>query len=84
MSTGDKCDNEHRFVKLETRVDSNTTDIEELKLDATRDRDELRDILLTLTQLTTTLNTLKWIIVLFVSIFGGINVFLFQEVVKLI
>lgn len=80
----DKCNSEHRFVKLETQVDNNTSDIEELKHDTTRDRDELRDILMTLTQLTTTLNTLKWIIVLFVSIFGGINVFLFQEVVKLI
>lgn len=79
-----ECSNEHRFVRLESQVENNTSDIDELKSDASHDREELRDILLTLTQLTTTLNTLKWIIVLFISIFGGINVFLFQEVVKLI
>ena len=48
------------------------------------DREELKNVLIALTQLSTTLNTLKWIIVIFISAFGGIVVFLFQELVKLI
>lgn len=82
MST--ECNNEHRFVKLESQVKNNTSEIDELKSDANHDREELKDILVTLTQLTTTLNTLKWCIVLFVSVFGSINVVLFEEVIKLL
>jgi hypothetical protein len=79
-----ECSNEHRFVKLESQVKNNTSEIDELKSDANHDREELKDILVTLTQLTTTLNTLKWCIVLFVSVFGSINVVLFEEVIKLL
>lgn len=78
------CRNENRIVKLETRLDRKQDEIQELKKELSSDREELRDMLICLTQLNTTLNTLKWIIVLFVSIFGGINVFLFQEFIKLI
>ena len=78
------CRNENRIVKLETRLDRKQDEILELKKELSSDREELREMLICLTQLNTTLNTLKWIIVLFVSIFGGINVFLFQEFIKLI
>ena len=78
------CRNENRIVKLETRLDKKQDEIQELKKELSSDREELRDMLICLTQLNTTLNTLKWIIVLFISIFGGINVFLFQEFIKLI
>lgn len=78
------CRNENRIVKLETRLDRKQDEIQELKKELSSDREELREMLICLTQLNTTLNTLKWIIVLFVSIFGGINVFLFQEFIKLI
>ena len=78
------CRNENRIVKLETRLDRKQDEISELKKELSSDREELREMLICLTQLNTTLNTLKWIIVLFVSIFGGINVFLFQEFIKLI
>ena len=87
MSAQDnQCDSMHegRLLRLESRVDVNTEDINELKNDTNKDRDELKDVLLTLTQLTSTLNTLKWCIVLFVSVFGSINVVLFEEVLKLI
>lgn len=78
------CKNENRIIKLETRLDKKQDEISELKKELSSDREELRDMLICLTQLNTTLNTLKWIIVLFISIFGGINVFLFQEFIKLI
>lgn len=78
------CHEETRLVKLETRMDKKESEIEELKKEFRTDREELKDVLLCLTQLTTTLNTLKWIIVLFISAFGAINAFLFQELVKLI
>ena len=80
----ESCRNENRIVKLETRLDKKQDEIQELKKELSSDREELRDMLICLTQLNTTLNTLKWIIVLFISIFGGINVFLFQEFIKLI
>lgn len=78
------CHNENRIIKLETRLDKKQDEISELKKELSNDREELRDMLVCLTQLNTTLNTLKWIIVLFISIFGGINAFLFQEFIKLI
>lgn len=78
------CRNENRIVKLETRLDRKQDEIQELKDELSHDRGELREMLVCLTQLNTTLNTLKWIIVLFVSIFGGLNAFLFQEFIKLI
>lgn len=80
----DNCMNENRIIRLEERLDKKHDEIESLKKELIQDREELKDILVVLTQLSTTLNTLKWIIVVFISAFGGIVVFLFQELVKLI
>lgn len=80
----DNCMNENRIIRLEERLDKKHDEIESLKKELIQDRKELKDILVVLTQLSTTLNTLKWIIVVFISAFGGIVVFLFQELVKLI
>lgn len=80
----DNCMNENRIIRLEERLDKKHDEIESLKKELIQDREELKDVLVVLTQLSTTLNTLKWIIVVFISAFGGIVVFLFQELVKLI
>lgn len=80
----DNCMNENRIIRLEERLDKKHDEIESLKKELIHDREELKDVLVVLTQLSTTLNTLKWIIVVFISAFGGILVFLFQELVKLI
>ena len=80
----DNCMNENRIIRLEERLDKKHDEIDSLKKELIQDREELKDVLVTLTQLSTTLNTLKWIIVVFISAFGGIVVFLFKELVKLI
>lgn len=80
----DNCMNENRIIRLEERLDKKHDEIDSVKKELIQDREELKDVLVTLTQLSTTLNTLKWIIVVFISAFGGIVVFLFQELVKLI
>ena len=80
----DNCMNENRIIRLEERLDKKHDEIDSLKKELIQDREELKEILVTLTQFSTTLNTLKWIIVVFISAFGGIVVFLFQELVKLI
>ena len=80
----DNCMNENRIIRLEERLDKKHDEIDSLKKELIQDREELKDVLVTLTQLSTTLNTLKWIIIVFISAFGGIVVFLFQELVKLI
>ena len=71
-------------VHMEERLDKKHDEIDSLKKELVDDREELKNVLIALTQLSTTLNTLKWIIVIFISAFGGIVVFLFQELVKLI
>lgn len=80
----DNCMNENRIIRLEERLDKKHDEIDSLKKELIDDREELKEVLITLTQLSTTLNTLKWIIVIFISAFGGIVVFLFQELIKLI
>lgn len=80
----DNCMNENRIIRLEERLDKKHDEIESLKKELIQDREELKEVLVVLTQLSTALNTLKWIIVVFISAFGGIVVFLFQELVKLI
>lgn len=80
----DNCMNENRIIRLEERLDKKHEEIDSLKKELIQDREELKNVLVILTQLSTTLNTLKWIIVVFISAFGGIVVFLFQELVKLI
>lgn len=80
----DNCMNENRIIRLEERLDKKHDEIDSLKKELIQDREELKNVLIILTQLSTTLNTLKWIIVVFISAFGGIVVFLFQELVKLI
>ena len=79
----DNCMNENRIIRLEERLDKKHDEIDSLKKELIQDREELKNVLVILTQLSTTLNTLKWIIVVFISAFGGIVVFLFQELVKL-
>jgi len=80
----DNCMNENRIIRLEERLDKKHDEIDSVKKELIQDREELKNVLVILTQLSTTLNTLKWIIVVFISAFGGIVVFLFQELVKLI
>ena len=80
----DNCMNENCIIRLEERLDKKHDEIDSLKKELIQDREELKNVLVILTQLSTTLNTLKWIIVVFISAFGGIVVFLFQELVKLI
>lgn len=80
----DNCMNENRIIRLEERLDKKHDEIDSLKKELIQDREELKNVLVILTQLSTALNTLKWIIVVFISAFGGIVVFLFQELVKLI
>ena len=80
----DNCMNENRIIRLEERLDEKHDEIDSVKKELIQDREELKNVLVILTQLSTTLNTLKWIIVVFISAFGGIVVFLFQELVKLI
>ena len=80
----DNCMNENRIIRLEERLDKKHDEMDSVKKELIQDREELKNVLVILTQLSTTLNTLKWIIVVFISAFGGIVVFLFQELVKLI
>ena len=80
----DNCMNENRIIRLEERLDKKHDEIESLKKELIQDREGLKDVLVILTQLSTTLNTLKWIIVVFISVFGGIVFFLLHELVKLI
>lgn len=80
----DYCMNENRIIRLEERLDKKHDEIDSLKKELIQDREELKNVLVVLTKLSTALNTLKWIIVVFISAFGGIVVFLFQELVKLI
>lgn len=80
----DNCMNENRIIRLEERLDKKHDEIDSLKKELIQDREDLKNVLVILTQLSTALNTLKWIIVVFISAFGGIVVFLFQELVKLI
>ena len=80
----DNCMNENRIIRLEERLDKKHDEIDSVKKELIQDREELKNVLVILTKLSTTLNTLKWIIVVFISAFGGIVVFLFQELVKLI
>lgn len=78
------CVNEKRIIRLEEKLDKKHGEIDSIRKELDADRGELKNILVTLTELSATLNTLKWIIVVFISAFGGIVVFLFQELVKLI
>ena len=78
------CVNEKRIIRLEEKLDKKHGEIDSIRRELDADREELKNILITLTELSSTLNTLKWIIVVFISAFGGIVVFLFQELVKLI
>ena len=66
----DNCMNENRIIRLEERLDKKHDEIDSVKKELIQDREELKNVLVILTQLSTT--------------FGGIVVFLFQELVKLI
>lgn len=55
----DNCMNENRIIRLEERLDKKHDEIDSLKKELIQDREELKNVLVILTQLSTTLNTLK-------------------------
>lgn len=65
------CIQEARISKIETRLDNKHQDLQEIRDDIQHDQEQIQEILVALTQLTTTLKVLQWVIAFLATIAGS-------------
>lgn len=70
-NTKSYCIQEARISKIETRLDNKHQDLQEIRDDIQHDQEQIQEILVALTQLTTTLKVLQWIIAFIATISGS-------------
>ena len=70
-NTKSYCIQEARISKIETRLDNKHQDLQEIRDDIQPDQEQIQEILVALTQLTTTLKVLQWIIAFIATIAGS-------------
>lgn len=83
-NTNETCFQEDRIVRLEEKMNKKHDDIESLKTFNTAHSENIQQIMLSVTELTATLNTLKWIITIAIALFGAVFAFLIIELIKII
>lgn len=67
----DYCIQESRISKIETRLDNKHQNLEEIREELQHNQEQIQEILVTLTQLTTTLKVLQWIMLFLATIAGS-------------
>ncbi len=70
-NTKSYCIQESRISKIETRLDNKHQDLQEIRDDIQHDQEQIQEILVALTQLTTTLKVLQWVIAFLATIAGS-------------
>ena len=70
-NTKSYCIQEARISKIETRLDNKHQDLQEIRDDIQHDQEQIQEILVALTQLTTTLKVLQWVIAFLSTIAGS-------------
>lgn len=70
-NTKSYCIQEARISKIETRLDSKHQGLQEIRDDIQHDQEQIQEILVALTQLTTTLKVLQWVIAFLATIAGS-------------
>ena len=70
-NTKSYCIQEARISKIETRLDNKHQDLQEIKDDIQHDQEQIQEILVALTQLTTILKVLQWIMIFIATIAGS-------------
>lgn len=70
-NTKSYCIQEARISKIETRLDNKHHDLQEIRDDIQHDQEQIQEILVALTQLTTTLKVLQWVIAFLATIAGS-------------
>lgn len=70
-NTKSYCIQEARISKIETRLDNKHQNLQEIRDDIQHDQEQIQEILVALTQLTTTLKVLQWVIAFLATIAGS-------------
>ena len=70
-NTKSYCIQEARISKIETRLDNKHQDLQEIRDDIQHDQEQIQEILVALTQLTTILKVLQWVIAFLATIAGS-------------
>lgn len=70
-NTKSYCIQEARISKIETRLDNKHQDLQEIRDYIQHDQEQIQEILVALTQLTTTLKVLQWVIAFLATIAGS-------------
>lgn len=70
-NTKSYCIQESRISKIETRLDDKHQDLQEIRDDIQHNQEQIQEILVALTQLTTTLKVLQWVIAFLATIAGS-------------
>lgn len=70
-NTKSYCIQEARISKIETRLDNKHQELQEIRDDIQHDQEQTQEILVAITQLTTTLKVLQWVIAFLATIAGS-------------
>lgn len=70
-NTKSYCIQEARISKIETRLDNKHQDLQGIRDNIRHDQEQIQEILVALTQLTTTLKVLQWVIAFLATIAGS-------------
>lgn len=84
MTDQHKCSQEARLVLIEDRLDNKHKEINDLEVKTQRIDENIIGLRVEITELTSAMNTFKWLVAIWIALFGGIAVFMAQEVIKMI
>lgn len=78
------CNQEARLALIEDRLNNKHKEISNLETKTQRIDENLIALRVEITELTSAMNSFKWVVGVGIALFGGVAVFILQEVIKMI
>ena len=78
------CNQEARLALIEDRLNNKHKEISNLETKTQRIDENLIALRVEITELTSAMNSFKWVVGVGIALFGGVAVFILQEIIKMI
>lgn len=84
MKEQHECSQEARLALIEDRLNNKHKEISDLENKTQRIDENIIGLRVEITELTSAMNSFKWTVGVGIALFGGVAVFILQEVIKMI
>lgn len=84
MKEQHECSQEARLALIEDRLNNKHKEISDLENKTQRIDENIIALRVEITELTSAMNSFKWVVGVGIALFGGVAVFILQEVIKMI